>query len=263
MTISVPSSWIQDGPTSGPVLVLIDPLGSTLDTWDRVVPILARDHRVIRFDLRGHGRSPALPGPYEIADLGRDIVRVIDEAGADRVALVGISIGAMGAMWVACHAPERVDGLVLGCTSARLEPSDAWVARAQLVRRSGMGAVARAVAGRWVTPAWAAAHPNEMTGLTAMVAAVDPGAYAAWCDAIAGMDLRGELASIGAPTLVVAGAEDTAIPMADLRQLADGIAGARLVILPEAAHHPALEQPDALAALLLEHVARPRGGGHD
>lgn len=248
---------VADGPSDAPVVLFAPSLGSTLAMWDDQVPALTAAHRVVRFDLRGHGRSEATPGPYEIADLGRDILGLLDELAIERADLCGISIGGMGAIWAAAHAPDRVRRLVLCSTSARLGPAESWTARATLVRREGMAAVADAVAARWVTPAWAAAHPARLAELRAMVAATDPHAYAEWCDAIARMDLRPELGAIRAPTLVIAGGEDPAIPTADIAELEAGIAGARLEVVAGGAHLPNLERSAVVDRLILDHLAGP------
>lgn len=245
---------VECGPPDAPVLVLVDSLGSTLDTWDPVVGGLTGPRRVVRFDLRGHGGSAALPGPYEIADLGADILTLLDELDIARADLCGISIGGMGAMSVAATAPERVGRLILCCTSARLGTAQGWAERAALVRASGMGAVADAVVGRWLRPAYASAYPDRVAGLRAMIASTDPEAYAAWCGALERMDLRPILGDIAAPTLVIAGAEDPAVPMADIRELGDTIADARIEIVPESAHMPMVEQPAAVGRLIRSHL---------
>src|SRR4029079_9344476 len=111
---------VVEGPSDAPVVLFAPSLGSTLEMWEGQIRALAAAHRVVRFDLRGHGRSAAPPGPYEVADLGRDILGLLDELAIERAALCGISIGGMGAIWAAAHAPERVRRLVLCSTSARL-----------------------------------------------------------------------------------------------------------------------------------------------
>ena len=260
MSAAGPGGWVEDGPRDGPLLVLVNSLGSTNAIWDPVMGALARERRVVRFDLRGHGRSSAPPGPYEIADLGRDLGDVLDRLGAERAAVCGISLGGMGAIWLAAHAPQRVERLVLCCTSARLGPAEMWRDRAALVRTAGMSAVAEAVARRWVTAESALRDPARLARLVAMVASCAPEGYAAWCDAIGRMDLRPELASIEAPTLVIAGAEDPAIPMGDLRALEARIEGARLEVVAAGAHIPMIDAPDAVSALILEHLRVPEGG---
>ena len=106
--------------------------------------------------MRGHGRSPVPGPPYAMADLGADLVALLDRNGIERASLCGVSLGGMVSMWVAAHAPERVDRLVLCSTSALMGPPETWTERAAFVRRSGMGAVADSVVARWFTPGFAA-----------------------------------------------------------------------------------------------------------
>lgn len=245
---------LEHGPHDAPALVLINSLGSTLGMWDLQLEPLARHFRVVRYDLRGHGASPTPPPPYRIADLGADLVALLDELGLRHAHLVGSSIGGMIGLWVAAHAPARVDHLVVAGTSARLGPPEAWTDRARLVLAGGMGAVAASVAARWITPGHALAHPGALSHYEAMFAAADPAGYAGCCLAIAAMDQTDTLGAIGAPTLVIEGAEDPATPPEHAERIARGVPGARLELLPDAAHLPNLQQPDRFNQLVLEHL---------
>lgn len=238
-------------------MLLLGSLGSTLAMWDAQVPALRERHRVIRADLRGHGRSPVPPGPYALADLGGDVLALLDRLGVERTDVCGLSIGGMVAMWLALEAPERVGRLVLICTSARLEPVQGWLDRAATVRERGTGAVAEAVVGRWFTPQHAARHPDLVARMRAMIAATPPEGYAGCCEAIAGMDLRSSLASIEAPTLCLAGADDPAIPVDHLRLIAGAIGGARLEVVPSAAHLANVEQADRVTRAIMGHLEGP------
>ena len=101
---------VVEGPADAPAVVLSSSLGTTTAVWDRQVAELARRFRVIRYDLRGHGSSPVPPGPYDISDLGADIVALLDRLGVERADLAGLSIGGMASMWVAAFAPGRRPG---------------------------------------------------------------------------------------------------------------------------------------------------------
>ena len=249
------------GPDGAPVLLLGAQLGTTLRVWDPLVPALAERLRVVRFDHRGHGESPVPPGPYEIADLAGDVLALMDRLGIERAHHCGLSIGAMVGMWLGAHAPERVDRLVLICTSAHIGPASMWVERAAAVLAAGtVGAVADPVVARWLTPAFAAAHPDERRRLRDMLAAAPPDGYAACCGAIERMDLRGDLRSIRAPTLVVSGADDLAAAPENQQVIADAIAGARLELVPDAAHLAAVQQPQAVTRLILDHLSQPATG---
>jgi 3-oxoadipate enol-lactonase len=245
---------VVDGPAAAPPLLMINSLGSTLEMWRPQVAALAGRFRLIRYDLRGHGRSPAPPGPYALADLGGDALALLDRLGVGRAHVCGLSIGGMVGMWLAAHAPERVGRLVLCCTAARLGPARMWAERARAVLAGGTAAVADAVVGRWLTPGHAASHPDLVRELRAMVAATPAAGYAACCGAIERMDLRADLAGIAAPTLVIAGADDPAIPPEHGERVAAGIAGADLRVLAGAAHLANIEQADAVTGLILDHL---------
>ncbi|WP_433717848.1 3-oxoadipate enol-lactonase [Actinoplanes sp. CA-051413] len=241
-----------DGPPDAPPLLMINSLGADLSMWEPQLPELSARFRVIRYDARGHGRSPVPPGRYGLADLGRDALALLDRLGVARAQVVGLSLGGMTAMWLAAHAPERVDRLVLFCTSARLGPPAAWAERAATVRAGGTTAVADAVVARWVTPGYAAAHPDEVRRLRDMVAATPAIGYAGACAAIEDMDLRPDLPGVTAPTLVVAGADDPATPPAHGAAIAAAIPGARLEVVADAAHLASFEQAATANRLILE-----------
>jgi 3-oxoadipate enol-lactonase len=241
---------IVTGPEDAPALVLSNSLGASLAMWDAQAGPLAERFRLIRYDTRGHGASPAPPGPYSLADLGGDVIALLDHLGIERASLAGISLGGMTGMWLGIHAPERIEKLVLCCTSAKLGPPEMWAERAALVREQGTGAVAPAVAGRWVTDALADRRPE----LEAMIAATPPEGYAAACAAIERMDLVPRLGEIRAPALVIAAAQDQSTPPEHGRRIAAGVPGARFELLDGAAHLANLERPEAVTRLIVEHL---------
>jgi 3-oxoadipate enol-lactonase len=243
-----------DGPSDAPVVVLSPSLGTTLHMWEPQVARLRDRYRVVRYDHRGHGKSPVPAGPYRIADLGGDLVRLLDTLGVGSAHVCGLSLGGMTGMWVAAHEPDRVQSLVLCCTSAHLDP-EAWVQRAATVRSCGTISVADTVVDRWFTPQWAAAHPEAVGRVRQMIVASPDDGYAACCDAIRTLDLRDDLPAIRARTLVVAGAEDLATPPEHGRAIAGRIPDARLEILSPAAHLANVEWAETVTDLLLDHFA--------
>jgi 3-oxoadipate enol-lactonase len=241
-----------DGPEGAQVLVLLNSLGTNLEMWDDQMPELAQRFRVLRCDARGHGRSPSPAGPYSLGDLGGDVLALLDELELDRVRLAGLSLGGMVAMWVASEAPERVDRLVLACTSAQLGPASVWNERIAEIRGGGMAAVVDGVVERWFTPH---APPEAVAPVRQMLETTPPDGYVASCEAIRDMDLRGRLGDIAAPTLVIAGEEDPVTPPQQAERIAGGVPDARVVVLPGASHLANIEQPEAFTATMLEHLA--------
>jgi 3-oxoadipate enol-lactonase len=243
------------GPADAATLVMGGSLGTSLAMWDGQLA-LAERFRLVRHDHRGHGRSPVPPAPYEIADMGGDVLALLDALGIERASYCGLSIGGMVGMWLGANAPERIERLVLICTSAHLPPASGWADRAAAVREAGtVEAVADAVVERWLTPGYAEKRPELVAELRAMLVATDAEGYAASCGAIERMDLRDGLAHIAAPTLVISGANDAAAPPEHQRLIADAIPGARLETVEPAAHLAAVERPAVVNELIAAHLA--------
>lgn len=243
-----------EGPEDAPLVVLSNSLGTTHAMWDRQAEALSARFRVLRYDTRGHGDSPVPPGPYSMADLGGDVIELLDGLGLERASFCGLSIGGMTGLWLAVNAPERLDRLVLCSTTAHLPPRDAWLERAALVRAEGTAAVADSVLGRWFTPGFAEHEPAAVGRVREMLLSTPAEGYAACCEAIAEHDLRAELGGITAPTLVIAGEDDPATPPEHGRRLEGGIPGARLLVVPDARHLANVEQPEAITRAIDGHL---------
>ncbi|AJF69084.1 3-oxoadipate enol-lactonase [Streptomyces vietnamensis] len=240
-----------EGPATAPVLLLGPSLGTSTALWDAVAPELSATHRVIRWDLPGHGRSPSsLIGPgATVADLARLVLDLADSLGVDRFSYAGVSLGGAVGLQLAAQHPERIDRLAVLCSSAHFDGSAMWQDRAETVRREGLEKLAATANARWFTPGF------TVPELVEDHRSADPEAYAACCDALAAFDLRDRLREITAPTLVVAGREDPATPPAHLREIADAVPGAALTEIPGASHLAPAEQPEAVLAALRAHLA--------
>lgn len=248
-----------EGPPGAPWLVLLNSLGTSTRMWDGPTGPLAEQFRVVRLDARGHGESPASPRgtALTLADLGADVLAALDGLGVGRAHLAGVSLGGMTAVWLAANHPERVARIAVIASSAQPGNAGAWRERATAVRAGGMAAVAEAVLDLWLTPELARREPQVRDGLQAQLVACDPESYAQCCAALGALDLTGDLGRIAAPTLVVAGAEDRALPPEHSARIAAGLTDARLVTLSPAAHIVPVERAGAVTMLLREHF----GGG--
>src|SRR3954469_7941547 len=203
---------VEDGPPEAPVLVLGPSLGSDLGLFDAQVGALAVGHRVIRYDLRGHGRSPVVPGPYTVGDMAADVVAALDERGIDRFSYAGVSLGGAIGEQLAVTVPGRLARLVVMASAARFPDPPSWTERARRVRAEGTGVLVPSRVGAWVTPRFAESHPEETERLQAMLRRTSREGYAACCETLTAFDLRDRLGGIAAPTLVIAGADDPATP---------------------------------------------------
>jgi 3-oxoadipate enol-lactonase len=246
-------AWFE-GPAEAPVVVLGNSLGTTAAVWDQQAAVLAAEFRLLRFELPGHGGSVCWPGPYSIEQLGAGLLALLDARGLERVGYCGISLGGMIGMWLASHAPHRVAALGLVCTSAYLPPAEGWLDRARLVRAAGLASVSAAVLARWFTPGFAAASPDVIAAFRAGLEQTDAEGYAGCCEAIAWMNLISQLPAVSAATLVLAGAEDPATPAEHGAAIAARIAGARLAVIPAAAHLAAVSSAGQVTSELAAHL---------
>jgi 3-oxoadipate enol-lactonase len=237
------------GPAGAPVVVLAHSLGSDLSMWGPQLPALEGAFRVLRYDGRGHGQTTVRPEPCTIAELGGDLLRLLDALAVERVHYCGLSIGGLIGMWLGAHAPERVARLVLSNTAARIGTVESWNARIETVRRDGMGAIAPTIVERWFTPAFRERSPGVVAAALHTLANTPVEGYVACCVAIREADAMGELGTISTPTLVVAGSHDPATTPADGRLLAERISKAEYVELA-ASHLSNLEAPERFNAEL-------------
>jgi 3-oxoadipate enol-lactonase len=240
-----------DGSHGAPPLLLCSSLGTTLELWDPQVSALSARFRLVRYDQRGHGRSPVPPGPYSIEDLGHDALALLDDLGLERVSFCGLSIGGMVGMWLAAEAPARIERVVLCSTAPSLPPRAQWLERAATVRAEGVSAIADATLARWFTQR---APGSLVASFRAMLVGTPPEGYAACCEALAELDLHDRLAAIDAPTLVVTGEGDpVATPEAGAK-LAAAISGASHVTIAAARHLTNAEQPATFTQHVLAHL---------
>jgi 3-oxoadipate enol-lactonase len=244
------------GPARAPVLVLSNSLGTTQDLWGGQLPALAERFRVLTYDHPGHGAAELPEQQCTVEAFAHGLLGLLDELALDRVSVCGVSLGGMVGMALALEAPERVERLVLACTSAYLGPREQWDERARVVRAEGIEVIADTLLGRWFTPELARDEPETVASFRAMLAATPPEGYARCCEAVAAWDARGRISAITAPVLVLAGAEDPAIPVELAELIASRIPGARLHVLERAAHLANVERADAFTGAVLAHLGQ-------
>ena len=238
-----------------PALLLLNPLGTTLEIWDESFTALSERYEVIRYDVRGHGESTAgSQTEVTMEQLARDALAVLDGCGIARAHLCGLSIGGMTAMQIATLWPDRVLKAALCSTSPCMPTRESWNKRIETVRKEGVAPLIDGILQRWLTTPYRMANPDQVERIRAMLLAVKPQGYAACCAAIRDMDQRQSIKTITAKTLVVGGTEDSAATPADHALIAASIPGAQLVML-EAAHLLQIERQAEFTETLLQFLA--------
>jgi pimeloyl-ACP methyl ester carboxylesterase len=242
-------AWRDEG--KGAPLVLVHGVGGESGNWDEVAARLA-GFRIIRPDLRGHGRSGPIRGPIRIEDLARDVTDVMDALGVERARIAGFSLGGMVVQSVALDARERVEKLaILGAVCGRTpQEQDRARERVEFLRKQGLAAIAESNRERWFTDAFRQAHPDRVELRVQQLLACDAESYLQAFSVFCTTDHAARLGELRMPVLVATGEHDAAATARMARLMHERIAGSRLEILPGLRHSILIEAPDAVAALL-------------
>lgn len=237
------------GDAGRPPIVLVHSLGCDHHMWDHQLGELARTHRVVALDLRGHGDSDAPDTDYTLDRLGNDVVEVVDGLGIDGFDFCGLSIGGLIGLWLGLNAGTRLRSLTLCNTGAKISEIERWNERIEVARSHGMEPLVDAVIDRWFTPEFVDAQPQVVEQYRFRLLETDPKGYAGCCAAIRGADLRDDVHAITTRTSIVAGTRDVATPPELSELLATQIKGSALTLL-EAGHLSNVEHPQAFTDAL-------------
>jgi (E)-2-((N-methylformamido)methylene)succinate hydrolase len=236
----------------GPPVVLIHGVGARLENWDGVSEKLARNFQVLRYDLRGHGQSTRLPGPYSLSLFADDLRALLDHAGMAKTCVAGHSLGAMIAqMFVLRHA-DCVERLALLSAVAGRNPEERErvVARIELIRAGSAGDHFHRSMSRWFSDAFITANPELIADYAARNAENDPECYSAAYRVLALEDLDRELEAIARPTLIVTGEQDLGSNPRMSELIHRRIQRSTLRILPGLKHSILVEAPHVVAGML-------------
>ena len=248
--------YSDQGRRDGPPLVFINSLGCDFRIWSAVAEILAADFRIILYDKRGHGLSESGPDRTDMADYASDLAALLDGIGVQRATLVGLSIGGLIAQEFYRQRPERVAGLVLCDTAAKIGTDEAWDQRMAEVERGGVESLADATLERWFTADFRLRRSDALAGMRAMLTRTPRQGYLAACGALKRADLQSDAGRIKAPTLCLVGDQDGSTPPDLVRRTAALIPRSRFEILEGAGHLPNVEKPEIVAKWVAEHARR-------
>lgn len=225
---------------NGPVVVMCHGLGLDHTLWDGVADLLP-DHRVVRYDLRGHGASDVPAGPYSMGLMVADAEAVCDALDLRDIVFVGLSVGGLVAQGLAVKRLDIMRAMVLSNTAAKLGQPGPWHDRAATARRDGLKALAQGTAARWHL------KPVNIDRAIDLFKRTNPEGYAATAEAIAGTDFYTPTSGLRLPTLAIAGDLDGATPPDLVRETADLIPGSDFQLIRGAGHIPPETHPNAVA----------------
>lgn len=248
-----------DGPEGAPWITLSHALANNLTLWDEATARLKDRYRVLRFDHRGHGKSPPVPGAYTFPMLIDDVLGLWKALDIERTHWAGLSIGGMMGYGLAIEHGERLITLT-ACDSRPDAPPDYaayFQHRIDLAREKGMEGVVEPTIERWFTPETRAKNPPVLDKVRDMIRTTTPMGHEGCCEALKTLAFGPRLHEIRVPTLILGGAKDKGAPPEALAAAAAKISGAEHAIIPDAGHITALENPqatlDVLEAFLAKH----------
>jgi pimeloyl-ACP methyl ester carboxylesterase len=247
----------------GSAVVLIHGLGLNRAMWQWQLPALVPHFRVVTYDLLGHGESAKPTGPPNLAMFSEQLLRVMDDCGVERAAIVGFSLGGMIARRFAIDHPHRMSALAILHSAHDRTPAEreAILVRVRQVQASGPASTADAALERWFTADFRAANPGLMSlvrdWIVANDASVYPGVYRVLAEG--DEEIARAIHGISCPTLIMTGEEDYGNSPQMAKKMAMLIPGAREVVLPGLRHMALAEAPQAfnepLVSFLLDALA--------
>ena len=245
-----------DGPEGAPVVMLSNSLGTNYTMWDKQIPALTENYRVLRYDTRGHGSTEVTPGAYTLDQLVEDAKGLLDALAIESVHFVGLSLGGIIAQQFAVKYPALLKSIALCDTSSLIGPMELWDGRIGTAESEGLEAMIGPTLERWLTKPFRDAHPGEVEKISAMFCNTDVAGFVGCSHAIRVTDNNPILVQISVPTIIIVGEDDggTPVPMSEI--LHAGIPGSDLVVIQQAAHLSNVEQPEIFNETLLGFIGR-------
>lgn len=249
--------WREDGDPNGAPVVFSNSLGTDFRLWDKIIPLMPKGLRLIRYDKRGHGLSEGPPAPYKMDTLIEDAGLLLDHLGVKECVFVGLSIGGIIAQGLAEWRPDLVRAMVISNTAAKIGNPGMWDERIKAVEIGGVEAIATPTMERWFSPAFRATE--ELYGWRNMLTRTGKDGYIGCMHAISGTDMMAKTASLRLPTLGIAGSEDGSTPPDLVRETTDLVPGSKFHLVRGAGHLPCVEKPEEYAETLTGFL---KGVGH-
>ncbi len=242
----------------GPDLVLTHGMGGRLQDWDATAAALEARYRVLRWDVRGFGRSDKPHGPVTPAVWARDLAGLLDALAIPRAVVLGFSMGGVVAQRFALDYPDRTRALILMNTSSEVGPKAAqrWNLIAERLESDGMAAIVGKRPALQFSEDFQQTHEAALDAYDAQRLKNDPLAYAAGGRAVSDYNYTAELDGLSCPTLILQGAQDRITPPGGSVIMSRRIPGARLEILEGCGHMMPVERLDSMVDLLRDFLAQ-------
>lgn len=246
------TNFVVEGPHGAPWITFANSLVTSLEMWDAQAQMLSGRYRILRYDMRGHGRSGVPSPPYRIADLASDAVALWDALGIDLSHWVGLSLGGMVGIHVAALHPARM--LTLVASDCRADANEAYanvfVQRIKTTREQGMAGMVEPTLQRFFTPSFAASNTSTIEQFRAMIRGTPADGHIGCCEAIRELAEGENLSKLKVPTMFIGGEHDIGAPPEIMRAMHAATPGSKYVMLEGAGHISNVEKPGAFLAAI-------------
>ena len=243
------------GKEGAPWLVLSHSLACSVRMWDPQVEAFKDSHRILNYDMRGHGESSAPTGPYTLEMLADDVLGLASSLKIQKAVYCGLSIGGMIGQTLALRGKGPFERMVL-CDTTHTQPADAlkqWEDRIRIAESKGMAGLLDSTMERWFTPPFRSSPGAKR--IAELILKTPVAGYIGCGRAIMGLNTTARLKEIRLPLLAITGEQDGAAQ--GTKHIGESVPGARFVSIPRAAHIANVEQPDAFNRALREFLSSP------
>jgi 3-oxoadipate enol-lactonase len=243
------------GREGAPWLVLSHSLACSTRMWDPQIEAFKDSHRILAYDMRGHGQSEAPATPYTLEMLAEDVVALMRHARVARASFIGLSIGGMIGQTLALRHPGLFERMVLADTghAQNAEAIAQWDERIRIAQSQGMGALVESTMARWFTEGFR--NSSQALKVAELIRNTPVAGYVGCGRAIMQLATTARLKEVKLPVLAIAGEQDASAP--GTRYIGEHLPGAKLVLIPQAAHIANVEQPEAFNRALREFLSSP------
>ncbi len=232
---------------SSKVVILGSGFGTTAEVWDVAQKHFNPEMKYLRFDLPGHGLSPAVNQAFTVEDLADGVIALADSLNIKKFCYAGVSLGGAIGLMLALKHPNRVKVVLPICAAPKFGDSQTWLTRAQQVRENGTAQFVEGTRDRWFSKRLQERKPELVEQTLQMLANVDRESYALGCEALANYDITKDLEKINVPVMVIAGELDPVVPYADALAYSQQLAEGSIIEVLGVAHQAVLEAPEVLA----------------
>ena len=253
----IETNYEVHGKEGAPWLTFSHSLACSVRMWDGQIAEFKDRYRILVYDTRGHGASGAPGGAYALGQLTEDLLALWKRIGVSKTHFCGLSMGGMIGQLLALEHPEMLDRVVLADTGHAQTPETLkqWQDRIQTAESKGMQPLVQPTLERWFTEPFRKAKPDIVGQIGNLIAKTPVAGYVGCCHAISKLSTTARLKGIKLPVLAIAGEQDVAA--AGTRYIGENVPGAKLVMIPQAAHIANVEQPAAFNRALREFLSAP------